>query len=179
MDDEKKLLQELQNGDIRAFEALLAGYERHIFAYLYRMAQNRSDAEDLTQETFLKLYTHRKTVDPEKNFRAWLFRIATTTCYDWLRKKKRSKEILVLDDPEAGGETIPDNASYNYIERLQTAREVETALAGLHPTHRTVLLLYYRHDLSYRDIADTLGAPVNTIKTHLHRAKKALKEKLT
>lgn len=178
MDDEKKLLHELKNGDVRAFESLLTRYERLIFAYLYRMVQNRSDAEDLTQETFLKLYTHRRAIDPEKKFHAWLFRVATTTCYDWLRKKKRSKELLMLDDPEAEGETIPDDASYNYRERLQTAQEMEAALAKLNPTHRTILLLCYRHDLSYQDIADTLGIPVNTVKTHVHRAKKALKEKL-
>lgn len=179
MDDEKKLLQKLRGGDIRAFEALLAQYEQPIFGYIYRMAQNRSDAEDLTQETFLKVYTHHTSVDPEKNFRAWLFRIATTTCYDWLRKKKRSKELLILDDPKAEGETIPDDASYNYTERLQTVQEVETALAKISPAHRAVLLLRYRHDLPYQDIADTLGVSMNTIKTHLHRAKKALKEKLT
>ena len=90
---DKKTLERLKKGQTKAFEEILSFYEKAIFNHLYRLSQNRDDAADLTQETFIKLYKNRKSVDLDKKFSSWLYKIATNCFYDWLRKKKRKPEL--------------------------------------------------------------------------------------
>ncbi len=172
----KKILSDAKNKSFKAFEAILSRYEKPIFNYIFRLVNHRQDAEDLTQETFIKVYTHLSSIDPEKSFQAWLYKIATNTVYDWSRKKGVHSELFIIDDPESGFETIDEDFSYINIE---TAKDVENALGALKPAYRAVLLLFYWQDLSYEEISSALSLPVNTVKTHLRRAKNALKEKLT
>lgn len=162
-------------GDIESFEEILFAYEKRIFNYIFSIVRQKQDTEDLTQETFIKVFKNLKLVDPTSNFKAWLFRIATNTAYDWFRKKGRQPELLIIDDPESGFETIDENFSYRNIE---SAKDLEDALNSLKPAHRVVLLLFYRQGFSYGEISSILSLPLNTVKTYLHRGKKALKETL-
>lgn len=165
-----------QNGNLSAFEEILFSYEKPILNYIYRIVGRREDAEDLTQETFLKLYKSLGTIDPENNFNAWIYKIATNTAYDWLRQKGRKKELFVIDDTYSGFETIDSSATYNNIADTS---DVELALKKIKPIYRTVLFLFYYEDLDYRQISDILSIPINTVKTHLHRAKQLLKKELS
>ena len=114
---DKKILIAAKNKDLRAFEVILSHYERAIFNYIFRLVNHRQDAEDLTQETFIKVYTRLSSIDPEKNFRAWLYEIATNTTRDWFRKKTGRPELLIIDDPESSFETIDEDSSYIYKDR--------------------------------------------------------------
>lgn len=173
-DDDATLIAKANAGDTAAFEALLLRYEKPIFGYLVRLVGTKDDAADLTQDTFVKLYHHLHGADTRKHFRSWLYTIATRTAYDWFRKKKRMR-LSSLEETGELPETIEDNDAYTYIEAKERAARLDEALAALHPTHRAVLLLFYKENLSYEEIARTLDAPINTVKTHLHRAKKALR----
>ncbi len=168
---ERDLIIRVKKGSIPAFEKLLKDYERRIFNYLYRIAGNRTDAEDLTQETFIKLYANRRNIDPDKSFQSWLYRIATNTAYDWFRRRKGRHESFTIDDPEKPYETIDPSSSYNTIE---TVKDVENALSRLKPAYRTILLLFYNEGLSYEEIAEVSDLPLNTVKTNIRRAKEAL-----
>ena len=162
-----------QRGDLNAFEKIMSAFERPIFGYLLRLTGRREVAEDLTQDTFLKCYEHRRELDPEKNLKAWLFTIATNTAYDWFRRHQRRPELFIIDDPDNPFETIDPANAYYLIDQEQ---DVARALEQLNPVHQSVLLLFYYHDLSYEEIAHTLRIPLNTAKTHLSRAKQALKK---
>ncbi len=162
-----------KQGSLKAFEQVLFCYEKQVYGFMFRFVQSRVDAEDLTQETFLKVYTSLGSFDTEKPFAPWLFTIATHTAYDWLRKLQRRGELFIIDDENHPFETIDERQTYSAIEaRL----DVEAALAKLKPTHRFVLLLYYGQQLSYEQIAEMLPAPIGTVKTHLYRARKALED---
>lgn len=171
-DEERAILVRAKNGSIDAFEQILYVYEKQIFSYLFRHTGHRQEAEDLTQDTFLKAYRHIKNIDPDKSFRAWLYAIATNTLYDWLRRKRLRHELFTLDDPARVVETIDRSGPY---ESIETADAVERTLLKLKPEYQTVLLLFYTHELRYSDIAVTLNLPVNTVKTYLRRAKLAFK----
>lgn len=172
-DEERAVLARAKSGSIDAFEQILFAYEKQIFSYLFRHTGHREEAEDLTQDTFLKAYSHIKTIDLGKSFRAWLYAIATNTLYDWLRRRRARPELFSLNDPARAVETIDQSGPYESMER---ADAVERALLKLKPEYRTVLLLHYTHELRYSDIARALNMPVNTVKTSLRRAKIAFKQ---
>ena len=177
-DGEKQLIQAAKDGDLEAFEKLLYAYERPIYSYVYRLVRQKEDAQDLTQETFVKLYKHIDVVDTDKNFRAWVYKIATNTVYDWLRKKQKRQEMFIIDDPNVQFESIDVQTPYQDMQNVERAKDVETALEKVRPVYRAVLLLFYWQGFGYTEIAHVLSLPLNTVKTYLYRAKHALKQEL-
>jgi len=171
-DLEKDVLIRAQKGDIIAFEQILSFYEKAIYNYCLRVLKNSDYAKDVTQETFIKVYTHRSEINPEKNIKTWIFTIATNTAYDFLRGKKRKKEIS-LDEQN---ETISSFEAYYVEEGLVS--DVDKALLIINPDYKKALLLFYQQGFSYQEIADILSIPINTVKTHIMRGKEQLKEKL-
>lgn len=172
--DEAEIVKLAKHGDLAAFEKLLFCYEKSIYNYILRLVKQKEDAEDLTQKTFIKLYQSIKTADPDKKFKAWVYKIATNTVYDWFRKRKRSAEVL-MENYDIAAETIPTDESYYKIDSMI---DLENALDQIKPCYKSILMLYYQDGLEYLEIADILNLPVNTVKTHLRRAKLALKDKL-
>lgn len=166
----KDILALAKNGDVNAFEQILSFYEKAVFNYCLRITKNRVEAEDVTQETFIKIYTHRKSIDPEKNIKTWIFTIATNTAYDFLRKKKRKNETSLED------ETIYNLKTYYPKESVQS--DVEKALEKINPEYKKALVLFYQQGFKYEEIAEILSIPANTVKTHISRGKEELKELL-
>ncbi len=175
LESEKTIIERAKNGDSLAFEKILSQYEGPIFNYIFGLVRQRQDAEDITQETFIKLYKNRKSIDPQRSIRGLIYKIATNNTYDWFRRKKIRPELFIISDPESGFETIDEDSSYI---KLETAKDIETALNKLRVVYRVVLLLFYWQGLSYEEIASTLSFPVNTIKTNIRRAKQELKENI-
>lgn len=172
---EEEIFLRAKHGDISAFEKIVSTHERALFNYILRLTGNTHDSEDLLQETFLKIYNSIKTYDTARPFKTWAYTIATRTAYDFFRKKKVRKELLTLDE-EGPDETFEDPEAYNKIERLG---DLEAALKKIKPVYQSVLLLYYQEGFSYEEISSMLGAPLNTIKTNLRRAKLELKKILS
>ena len=172
----QEIILAAKNGDMQAFEKILTLYEKRIFGHLIRITGQREDAEGLTQITFLKLYKYLKSINIEKNFNAWLYKIATNTAYDWLRKKKSHPELFIEDTNAI--ETMGDENAYDMVEGIESKEIVEEAINKIKPTYKSILLLFYREELTYQEISDSLSIPVNTVKSHLFRAKKSLKDQL-
>jgi RNA polymerase sigma-70 factor (ECF subfamily) len=168
----KEILTRAQKGDLFAFEQILSFYEKAIYNYCLRVLKNSQNAKDVTQETFIKVYTHRKDIDPEKNVKTWIFTIATNTAYDFLRSKKRKMEVNLDEE----NETISSLEAY-YIEEGMIS-DVDKALLQINPEYSKALLLFYQQGFTYQEISEILSAPINTIKTHILRGKEQLKEKL-
>lgn len=172
---DKELVILAVKGDVKAFEQLVFLYEKPIFVYVKRFLSQKENAEDVTQETFIKIFRSLKTFDPEYKFRTWLYTVATNTVYDWLRKAKKNKELFIIDDPDINFETIDEKASYNKLEDKEI---IDNSLKKLKPVYQTVIILFFRDELTYEEIAQVLKVPINTVKTYLYRAKKALSEEL-
>jgi len=171
---ESEIVALAKRGNLAAFEQLLLLYEKPVFNYLLRLVNHWQDAQDITQETFLKVYKNLRILKPDTSPKAWIFTIATNTAYDWLRKKRKSRE-LSLGSLEYI-ETIDYDRSYKKVEEYQQTQQLVKVMAALKPRYRTVLLLYYQQELRYGEIAQALSLPINTVKTCLRRAKQALKQ---
>ncbi|MCD6382666.1 MAG: RNA polymerase sigma factor [Candidatus Hydrothermae bacterium] len=153
----------------REFEKTVITYKDQLYNYLFWMTGNRTEAEDVLQETFLRYY---KYGDPVENPKAWLFKVARNVYLK--RQRKRSREVsleLVGADPVMPGMQIA-------LEREELIRKVREGLRKLKDHHREVIILRYMEGLSYEEIAAVLGESVGTIKSRLNRAKEKLKEKL-
>lgn len=174
---EKELIEALITGEIAAFEAILTRYEKAIWNHLRRLTGSTDDATDLTQETFIKLYQKRHLVDPRGNFKNWLYRVATNTAYDAMRKKHHIVEVSI-DDNDDSSETIFPELAYSITEEKILSHDIEQALSKIAPHYRNILLLYYREGFGYEELSVLLNIPLNTIKTHLRRAKQSLQEHL-
>lgn len=167
-------LEVARTGDLLAFERIMRAFEAQVFRYIMRMVSNQQDAEDLTQEVFIKLYKNLPQYQAERGFKTWLFTIATNTVYDFLRRKRNigSRELTLLDDPESHFEPQDERATYIHTE---LSVDIERALEKIKPGYRAVLLLFYKEDLSCEEIGRLLKMPENTVKTQLRRAREAMK----
>jgi RNA polymerase sigma-70 factor (ECF subfamily) len=170
-EDDSGLVQRCQAGDRRAFERLVARYQKPVFNAALRMLRNPQDALDVAQTTFLKAFEHLKDYDPSFRFYSWIYRIAVNESLNALGSRKA---LVGIDDQE------PDDAPGPELqaEADQTGREIEAALFGLSPELRAVIVLRHFLHLSYRDMADTLQLPEKTVKSRLHSARHLLRAKL-
>lgn len=168
----KDIVIKFKHGDVGAFEYLVSLYEKAIYNYVLRIVRDPPHAKDITQDTFIKIYTHHKKVDTDKNIKSWIFTIATNTAYDFLRSKKGRKSINL----EESSETFHALATYTIIEGLVT--DVNDALDIIQPEYKNPIILYYKEGFDYKEIAEILSLPINTIKTHIRRGKEQLKKLL-
>jgi len=171
------ILQALQ-GDQHAFAQLVTQYQRQVYNLTYRMLQNAQDAEDATQEAFLRAYRALPSFKVGKKFSSWILSIASNLCIDILRRRRYA--WLSLEDVSfrlAAETEAPDRA----MLRQEHADEVQQLLGCLPEKYRLVVILRYWYDMSYNEIAETTGLSLNTVKTRLHRARhmlaRALEEK--
>lgn len=155
--------------DAHSIEHLYQSYQRPILAYLIRLVNDREAAEDLCQETFIKAMRGWENRNVAASVTSWLYRIATNTAYDYLRRRRRIAFLPLL-------EALPLCAACPLEAQIETDEPVQSALAQL-PTHyRVPLVLHTCEGHSLQDIADTLGCSVNTIKSRLHRARERFRQ---
>ncbi len=172
---DQNLIIAAKQGQLKAFDSIVVFYQKAIYGHLYRLVNNSDDALDLVQETFVKVYKNGKNIDLEKNFKSWLYKIATNTAYDWLKKKKRLPLTQEIDEA-IEFETINHNSSYYNMEQINNL-DLEKALKSLKPAAEDILRLYYQQGFSYVEISEILAIPLNTVKTNISRAKAELLQK--
>ena len=180
------LIQRAQANDRAAFNEIVLRYKSKVYNYISRMTPNANDAEDLTQETFIRAYTSIRSFQSRASLNTWLFRIATNLCIDHSRKVKTHARTTSLsveneEDDSESQRDIPD-ASFD-PQRLLMNKELggrlEASLRELPEKLRTVVLLYDIEGLPYEEIAAIVGCPLGTVKSRLFNARAALREKLT
>ena len=171
---DKNIILNVKKGELKAFDYIVSFYQKAIYSHLYRLVNNADDALDLVQDTFIKVYKNRANIDLDKNFKSWLYKIATNTAYDWLKKKRPKIEELTEN---TDFETIDSIPSYYNIEQLKILDLVE-ALKTLKPDSENILRLYYQEGFTYLEISEILNIPINTVKTKISRAKSELITKL-
>jgi RNA polymerase sigma-70 factor (ECF subfamily) len=180
LSDEALVAQHLQ-GDAQAFAELVTRYTAPVFNLAFRLTGDRAEAENVAQEAFLRAYVALPHSRTDLAFKPWLFQIAVNLCRDLARKKRPAAFAeLAQEDGIAPEEAIEDQAPL--LLETVAERELERALAravdGLPEAYRAVVTLRYTEGLSYEEMAAALGLPVNTVRTHLFRAKAMLRQLL-
>jgi RNA polymerase sigma-70 factor (ECF subfamily) len=159
-------------------------YERPLFSLIYRMVRDRALAEDLAQETFIKVLNGIKSYRHEFKFSSWIFKIANNVAIDHLRRK--SLDTLSLDgapsaaSPEEMGATAlqvgsKDESPLQEVEARELGSAIEQAIGRLRPEYRACILLRHVEGYAYEEIAATLDLPLGTVKTYIHRARNELR----
>lgn len=164
-----ELLERFTHGDLDAFEALFRQFQKEVFGWIVRIVRDPRAAEDLTVETFWRIYRARARFDPSRSFGAWARRIATNVSYDYLKSVRKEVEFTEVLKPE----TPPDPAIGQ-----DTRKRIRQAFAGLPPKLRLTATLALIEERPYEEIAEALGIPVGTVKSRVFRASRLLREKL-
>jgi RNA polymerase sigma-70 factor (ECF subfamily) len=175
-----ELIQATIDGDAGAFSVLVARYNRDVYGYAFFMAKNTGDAEDIAQETFVKVWKNVRKFKPAQKFKSWLMTIARNTAIDYIRRR-RHMAISNFDDAEGGNaieETLSDGAvlADEVAAMAESAAAMAEAVAKLPDIYRTVLALRYQNGLSFEEIAGILKKSVNTVKSQHRRALIALRK---
>jgi RNA polymerase sigma-70 factor (ECF subfamily) len=171
---DRDLIFRARRGETEAFGELVRRTQTAVFNVCYRMLNERREAEDLTQETFIRAWERLHTFDDERLFLPWIRRVAANLCLNHL--SGQAPEISALDD-ERDKTNYSDNPP-QHAEQRQQAEKIRTALISLPPRYRIIIELRHYQDLSYDEIAQTLQRPLSDVKSDLFRARKQLAEKL-
>lgn len=170
----------LRRGDSDAFDALLARYQNRLYRYLVRLTANPALAEDLFQETWLKVITRIHRYDERRPFEPWLFSVARNLAIDHLRKASPES----LDEPLEGGETriaglgAGEPGALEHLLDRERRGLLETRLAELPALYREALSLRFEEEMTFEEIAEVLSAPVSTVKSRVQRALSTLRKRL-
>jgi RNA polymerase sigma-70 factor (ECF subfamily) len=164
-------------GDPEAWDALFRRYQLPLFAWLQELLHDEQTSLDLVQETFAQATRHIGSLRDPERFGAWLFGIAHQKCRQHWRKQRpaRAWESLDAEDREASCADETDPAPDEWLIRKEAREQFYRALAELTPEHRAVVLLHFLEGFSLEEIGRVTGAPVGTVKSRLHYARKALK----
>ncbi len=182
---DRELVRRLRERDERAFRELVAEHRDRVYNLTYRMLGNRAEAEDVAQEVFITVF---KTIDSfreESKFSTWLYRVTVNHCKNRIkylaRRHDRSQDEL---DENAGsvaeaGPPAPMRRPDRAVEGAQLEMVLQEAIASLDEDHRAVVVLREIEDLSIEEICEITGLPDGTVKSRLHRARLALRKKMT
>ncbi len=184
-DPEVRLMQRVQRGDAEAFATLRERYAGRVFGFFFKTMRDRADAEDLTQEVFLRLFRSRGSYQPRARFATWIFHITQNVARNALRSRRRRPCVRL--DPEAPASQalfeglLPDRADApsRPLERSELAGQVRAAVAGLAGRQRAAMELHQFSGRTYAEVAEELDMSPKAAKSLLYRARNQLRETLT
>jgi len=166
------------SGDRNAYSMLVERYQNFVFTITLRYVKGREDAEEVSQDVFVKAYRSLADFKGQSKFSTWLYTITTTTCITFLRKKKL--EIHSLDNEKVFevADSVDSGMRANQIEQKSKVNMVNEAIRMLSPDDAQIITLFYKGEQTLEEIAHILGKEPNAVKVQLHRARGRLKEKM-
>jgi RNA polymerase sigma-70 factor, ECF subfamily len=181
---DQDVISHARDGRESAFRELIRRYERPVFSVIYRMVRDRELAEDLAQETFIKVLNALDRYDPKYRFSSWIFKIAHNATLDQLRRKE--PETLSLDgSPHASTRDEAESTSFTAVDAAETPEqytqskelgsEIEAAIDRLRPEYRAAIVLWHIEGRPYEEIAAIMDLPLGTVKTYIHRGRNELR----
>ncbi len=185
--DDRALATHAAKGAEPAFRELLARYERPVFSLIYRMVRDRTLAEDLAQEAFIRAFNAIGTYKTSYKFSNWILKIANNHTIDYLRKRKL-ETVSIHGSPHAKtadeisqSQVVIESRDENpleYVEHRELGGQIEEAIGDLREEYRTVIVLRHVEGYAYDEIAEIMELPLGTVKTYLHRARGELRKSL-
>jgi len=176
---DSSLVQEALEGNPASFQLLVERYQERLFALARHYTRNPVEIEDIVQDTFLKAFARLESYQHQASFYTWIYRIATNTVLDFLKRRGRSPVQSTLDHDDApepvGPQVVRPDAG---LERKEVARITHEVLDDLPEIFRTVLVLREFEGMAYQDIADVLGISIGTVESRLFRARARFKQRL-
>lgn len=177
--EETLIIRRVLGGDADAFEALVSEHQKNVYNLALRMTGSEQDALDVSQEAFLKLYTHLGTFRGGSRLSVWLYRVTYNLCIDLKRREGHAAVVSLNLPDDDGGEVvldIPDTrpSPESELEKRELMRAVDDAMTQLSEEHRRILSLREGAGLSYADISAVLGLNEGSVKSRLNRARRAL-----
>ena len=173
-EDERELVQTIKAGNYRQFERLIVAYQKPLYIFIWRMVQDEDDVKDICQDTFFKAYKKIKSFKEKSKFSSWLFQIGYRKALDFIARKKRQRSVF--DKMKAQSQMAGNEREFE-IKQMDSA--VGKIIDGLQQNHRTALHLFYKEEMTYNEIASVMKVPINTVKSHIHRGKEIIREKLS
>lgn len=185
MENELILTEKSKKGDVEAFSLLISAYEKKILNFTYRILSSKEDAEDVTQEVFVKAYRAIASFDNKSSFQTWIYKIAQNAALDFLRKQKRrggKKNVSLYAEDEDGEYEIPiadkKNEPYSELRKKEAQNALEKAMEELGADQKEVIVLRDIQGFGYDEIAEITGETLGTVKSRISRARLLLRKKL-
>jgi len=180
--NETELIEQLKQGDETAFKTIVEQWKDMVYNTILGIVQNETEAEDLTQDVFIKVFEKISTFKGDSKFSTWLYRIATTTALDHLRSKKRKKRFGFLQSLGGGNdekESIPDFHHPGVsLDNKERAAVLFKAIESLPENQKTAYTLHKLEGLSYRDVSEVLNTTVSAVESLMSRANQNLRKEL-
>lgn len=173
---EARLVAQALSGSQSAVEQIVRRYQKPVIRLIGRMVGDRALAEDLAQDSFVKAFRNLAAFDPSRRLSSWLFRIAHNTAIDALR---RARPATVPLDATAGRAELAVPPAPDPVEQHDLGAALHAAMAGLRPDQRAALTLRYEEGLTFDEVGQVLGIPEATARSHVHRARRELSQRLT
>lgn len=176
---DNELIQHVLQGNTAAYAELVERYRSFVFTIALRYISSREDAEEVSQDIFVKAFRSLADFKGASKFSTWLYTITTTTCLSFLRKKKLAVHSLDNENVFAAAENVDGGMSANQVEQKSRVQMVNEAIRMLSPDDAQVITLFYKGEQTLEEIAQVMGKEPNAVKVQLHRARTRLKEKMT
>jgi len=175
---DSEIISLVLKGDHNAYALLVERYKSYVFTLTFRFTKNREDAEEVSQDIFVKAYRSLADFKGTAKFSTWLYTIVNTTCITFLRKKRL--DVKSLDDERTFEVADNQDSGFraNQVEQKSRLNMVNQAIALLSPDDARIITLFYKNEQSLEEISQIIGVEVNTAKVRLHRARTRLKEKM-
>ncbi|MDX9883338.1 MAG: RNA polymerase sigma-70 factor [Prolixibacteraceae bacterium] len=170
------LLIRLKNGDMLAFDTVYERYSHKLFSFVFRILKNKSEAEDIVQEVFVKIWEARETLGDHKLLNSYIFTIAYNSSIDLIRKRINNDKYLEHLKNSSVTQFTPSSVSQ--VEYNELNRRVEQLIANLPERQKQVYLLHREQGLTYPEIAQKLGISKNTVENHMAKALKYLRQNI-
>ncbi|NQV29771.1 MAG: sigma-70 family RNA polymerase sigma factor [Candidatus Marinimicrobia bacterium] len=179
---DEQLIAEFQAGDDQGFVELVDRYKDRLINFVYRFLHDMTDAEDMVQETFLKVYKNKQAYREIAKFSTWIYTIAGNLARSELRKKKRRKTYTMSDlsfEDNVFTPVDPDKDTEGIVFNAYAGEEIHKAINNLGEPFKTIIILRDIQELSYEDISTILDIPMGTVKSRVNRARLKLQETLS
>jgi RNA polymerase sigma factor (sigma-70 family) len=176
--EDMDIVARVLNGDRQSYSILVQRYQSLVFTITLRYVKSREDAEEVSQDVFVKAYRSLADFKGNSKFSTWLYAIATTTSITFLRKKKLEVHSLDNEKVFETADSLDGGMSANQIEQKSKANMVNEAIKMLSPDDAQIITLFYKGEQTLEEIAQILGKEANAVKVQLHRARGRLKEKM-
>lgn len=186
---DRELIEKFLQGNIEAFNTLVWRWQKIIFNFVWRDLGNREEAHDVTQQVFIRAHRHLHNLKDRERFATWLYQIAANLCRDVIKQRRRRQVLSLESMQENGSSELATNAAFTLtpeseqhpdriVSRSQLRDLLEKALQEIPEEQRVVVIMKEYQNLKFAEIAEILGAPVNTVKSRLYYGLNALKKVL-